>query len=412
MPARQPQSRGYQRDELDLAATQEHSPGARDAVAPCEVCGMQTSLCCSGCEAAFYCSDECQQKHWRQHRRVCARQQQLGGPMQSPRGGSKPQLPNQEIITPHKPNELFANHASITQTRERRLQLRASAVMALRDGRYKDALLFAAEAFEVAQQVAAAASHEDASAQEASATLVESLILCRSAIMEGNNSLGLSVMQRLLELTDTLAGTGNTAAIFEPDVAASLLCSVAELCHLYGHKDNAEDYAHAFLAMSRVAHGEGSPAVGDAHSLLTGLFSKWGRHSEALLHANMVLQIRQRHSNRGADKAVADANWNIGILKFQLGQHQGALESLKAARDIQCRISGESVRTSDIDVAIGTLHRIMGSYRTAVRVFHLALRARQRTYGFAHPETRRVAALLDATEIQLHSETDLGAAGG
>lgn len=257
-------------------------------------------------------------------------------------------------------------------------------------------------------QMAYAQSGEDSSSQEASATLVENLIVCRSAIMEGNMSIGLPVLQSLLELTDVLAGTGNNAAVFEPAVSATLLCSVAELCCLYGHHDNAEDYAHAFLAMSRVAHGEGSPAVGDAHSLLTGLFSKWGRHSEALLHANMVLQIRQRHSQKGADQAVADAHWNIGLIKFQVGQNEGALESLKAARDILTRISGESIRTSDIDVAMGTLYRVMGNYRTAVRVLHLAVRARQRAYGFAHPETRRVAALLDVTELQMRSEQDLG----
>ena len=43
----------------------------------CAVCGKQHSKqhklrVCSGCQSVRYCSTECQQAHWRQHRKDCA----------------------------------------------------------------------------------------------------------------------------------------------------------------------------------------------------------------------------------------------------------------------------------------------------------------------------------------------------
>jgi tetratricopeptide (TPR) repeat protein len=268
-------------------------------------------------------------------------------------------------------------------------------------------MLFAAEAFEVAQHILRAEGMEDSGDPEAeSATLVETLLICRAAVMEGNLSVGLSFLQTLLKTADRLAGTLDSAAIFEPCSAAALLMTVAEICLLYEQNDNAEDYAHASLATARVAHGEGSPAVADAHAFLSGILTKWGRFEEALQHSNIQLQIRQRSSKKGHEKHVAEAHWNVGVLKHQVGDHEGALNSMRACRDLRFRLNGEGAETAEADVAIGKLHRAVGNYKAAVRVFRVAYGVWMRAHGFAHEKTRAVASLLDATVLAMKQELE------
>lgn len=439
------------RDEVESLAN------AGEASAPCAVCGAQTALWCSGCEAVLYCSEECQERDWRHHRRVCNRlaQQQPNSHGDTPVGGcgaatspfrdhainpsgavvpvetaparSQPLLPSpspspsqmvrsfqQGGASPTSP----AAREAVMSARERRLQLRASAVLAAREGRHSEALEFAAEAYDAGQNLARSAAAAAGGAGDTlpgqpeaeAAALAETLIICRAACVEGDNAMGCSFLQTVLQATDRLAGTGNTSAILEPSVAAMLLCSVAELCYLYEQRENAEGYAHAFLDMARRAHGEGSPMVGDAHTLILGMLVKWGRHEEAVSHAKVLLEIRQRQSQNGSsDRALSDAYWNLALLTFQVDQsNPSTLENLRAARDLHSRHGGESVTTAEIDVALGTAHRARADYRTAVRLYRTAMRARQRFLGFAHPETRRLASLLDATEVQMRSEIDAG----
>jgi hypothetical protein len=38
----------------------------------CETCGKEpTTIICSKCKSAFYCSEECQKKHWKIHNEIC-----------------------------------------------------------------------------------------------------------------------------------------------------------------------------------------------------------------------------------------------------------------------------------------------------------------------------------------------------
>jgi len=180
--------------------------------------------------------------------------------------------------------------------------------------------------------------------------------------------------------------------------------SVAEVCFLFDQQDNAEALAQAFLAMARVAHGDGSLAVADAHAFFMAMLAKWGRHEEALLHADTLLQIRWRQAKtkgEGADVFMAEAWWNHGLLEYQVGRHEGAVESLTASRDMFCQLFGEGERTADVDVAMGQVHRAMGNHQEAVAVLRKAVRTRQRINGFANAETRRAAALLDASEMEM-----------
>ena len=57
----------------------------------------------------------------------------------------------------------------------------------------------------------------------------------------------------------------------------------------------------------------------------------------------------------------------------QVGQYDGAFESLRASRDINARISGEGIRTAVIDVALGTLHRIRGDYKQADQIENMRI---------------------------------------
>lgn len=38
----------------------------------CAVCGNPGTKKCSQCKAVFYCSTECQRKHWPEHKKTCA----------------------------------------------------------------------------------------------------------------------------------------------------------------------------------------------------------------------------------------------------------------------------------------------------------------------------------------------------
>ena len=40
-------------------------------ITKCVICSVATSLGCSNCEKVFYCSAECQTKHWGKHKAVC-----------------------------------------------------------------------------------------------------------------------------------------------------------------------------------------------------------------------------------------------------------------------------------------------------------------------------------------------------
>jgi tetratricopeptide (TPR) repeat protein len=226
--------------------------------------------------------------------------------------------------------------------------------------------------------------------------------------MERDFATGVSFLQIVLESTDRLAGTGGAGAFLVPSVAAMVLCSVAELCFNYEQRENAEGYAHAFLDAARQAHGEGSAVVGDAHCLILGMLVKWGRLEEALSHAKMLVEIRRRQSQRiRNDKSLANAHWNLALLSFQVDQNDElTLPSLRAAREIHCQIDGESTKTAEIDVAMGTMYRARGDYKTAVRLYRTAMRERQRFLGFAHPDTRHLASLLDSTEIEMRNSME------
>merc|ERR1712232_841669 len=106
-------------------------------------------------------------------------------------------------------------------------------------------------------------------------------------------------------------------------------------------------------------------------------------------------------------KFVAESHWNVGILKHQVGDHEGALNSMRACRDLRFRSNGEGAETAEADVAIGKLHR-------AVRDFRVAYGVWMRVHGFAHEKTRAVGSLLDATvldmkhELEQHLEQDEG----
>eukprot|EP00928_Gymnodinium_smaydae_P017253 TRINITY_DN16599_c1_g2_i1.p1 TRINITY_DN16599_c1_g2~~TRINITY_DN16599_c1_g2_i1.p1 ORF type:complete len:489 (+),score=109.07 TRINITY_DN16599_c1_g2_i1:138-1469(+) len=417
--------------------------------APCAMCGKPTVLCCSGCESVYYCSAECQQVGWRSHRRECARNAAAlpaggasgacasaggAGPdraltasnataaLPSPRrdrsgpssptgtGGRVPNYMRTELY-PQSQVEVHSQqtiHEAVTHIRQRGNLLRASAVLAAREERHRDALAFAAEAHEVGKMLKRTPEGLTDSPDQEVVGLVESLLICRSAIFEGRTSEGLHVLGDLMQLTDHLAGTGSTVAIFEPCTAATLLMSVAELCLAYDQRTNAEDYARAALAMARVAHGEGSPAVGDHHAFVAGIYAKNGRFEEALIHLTTLLTIRERHALRDdvSAKLVADAHWNLGVMKFQLGQHTSALESLATARDLYSKTSGDGKATADVDVAAADVYSALGNYKAAVRNLRFAMRARQRIYGFAHPDTRSAAARLDAAVLAMKAELD------
>ncbi|CAK0840202.1 unnamed protein product, partial [Prorocentrum cordatum] len=314
--------------------------GARDASRVTAYAGEVLFL-----RAVFYCSEACQYQDWRQHRKVCSRRgpgqpsyatsvdggsasatasqassPRRGGPVSRAGGGvGSPRTAALESVAllgvaqsdelalasasgagPRSVAELALapaggstprNMAQAVEIRSRRLQLRTVAVQAARQQRHRDALEAAMEAYQVAQGARGSAVDGDAEAE--AATLVEVLLVARHALMTGDAALGLSFLEILTDMTDRLSGVrGGPGALLQPWAAAALLCSASELCQLYGHGQRAEDYARAYLAMVRRAHGEGSPALGDAYGFSAALLAARGKHEETPAKAQPVI-LRQ-----------------------------------------------------------------------------------------------------------------------
>lgn len=385
-------------------------------------------MCCSACEAVFYCSPACQTRDWKEHWKVCGTLTAPGAqtPQQQQVARARSPSPTRqyhddiddgdgyEVALPQSnfAHAAAAQAAATSAARDRRLRLRVSAVLAARESRHQDALQSAAEAYEVAQRLGSLYSEGKSMEDEGGISelegpaLVELLIIVRAALAVNDFGTGLGFLEMLTATVDRLAGVGGNPSMLQPSEAASLLYCTSELCTLYNHEERAEDYAHAYLGVVRLAHGEGSKEVGDAHGFLCGLFTRRKRYEEAVLHASSTLKIRQRHASYGAEKPVADAYWNLAVLQYQLGQHRAALDSLEASREIHVRISGEGVATSNVDLALGQVWTILGEAGKAMRAYRQAVRWRQRTLGFAHAETRRAAGLLAAAEIEAHAEEE------
>ncbi|CAK9038965.1 unnamed protein product [Durusdinium trenchii] len=292
-------------DELDAAsvasphASPEHRDGAREATEPCVVCGGPTVLCCSG-------------------------------------GREIPAF-KQEIV-------LAGREHAIKGAEEKREQLRAAAVAASRDRRYMDVLDSAMQAYQMgsAESRRRTAGEPDVDLNQ----LVELLLLARATHVAGEHASGLKYLDHLAKMVDSLTGADGNLPIFHPCSAATLLLCTAELCLLFGQQERATDYSRAYLAMARLAHGEGSPAAGDAYGFHAALLTRRGSLEEALHHTMMMLQVRQRC---GSEKSVADAHWNIGVLLRELHQYTSALESLESSREIYSRCSGEGLETSQTE---------------------------------------------------------------
>lgn len=280
-------------------------------------------------------------------------------------------------------------------------QQRAIAVIAAREGRAKDSLGAALQAFEDGTHQKE--PEPDIASQIAS--LVELLLIVRNACSIGDITCGLMFLSKLEHLVERLTGADGQAPLLHPCPAATLLMCTAELCLLYGHEEKAEEYAATYLGLARVAHGEGSAAVGDAHSFLCALLVARARHEEALEHARALLQIRQKGSDR---RPVADAHWNLGVLLHELKRDGEAVESLKAGRQLYAEESGEGVLTAMVDVALAAVFRSQGEYLKEVQALRLAVRGRQRAVGFGHSETREATALLAAAEINYHELVSQG----
>mmetsp|Transcript_119617 Transcript_119617/g.339126 ORF Transcript_119617/g.339126 Transcript_119617/m.339126 type:complete len:254 (-) Transcript_119617:67-828(-) len=52
-------------------------PAQGDQAPPCVMCLKPATKQCSGCHAFWYCSKECQRKHWRTHKMDCGRTKEL-----------------------------------------------------------------------------------------------------------------------------------------------------------------------------------------------------------------------------------------------------------------------------------------------------------------------------------------------
>eukprot|EP00913_Durusdinium_trenchii_P011361 g10672.t1 len=264
------------------------------ATEPCVVCGGPTVLCCSGCEDVFYCSISCQQKDWATHRLACHRhsdqvaQKALSSAVVLPetkdRGCFRLQRPViQYRLTATHPQEIPAfkqeivlagrEHA-IKGAEEKREQLRAAAVAASRDRRYMDVLDSAMQAYQMgsAESRRRTAGEPDVDLNQ----LVELLLLARATHVAGEHASGLKYLDHLAKMVDSLTGADGNLPIFHPCSAATLLLCTAELCLLFGQQERATDYSRAYLAMARLAHGEGSPAAGDAYGFHAALLTRRG----------------------------------------------------------------------------------------------------------------------------------------
>ena len=54
--------------EGDMQEKESYSDQNRSA---CSMCGLSTKKRCTGCEAVFYCTEECQKEHWGDHKPLC-----------------------------------------------------------------------------------------------------------------------------------------------------------------------------------------------------------------------------------------------------------------------------------------------------------------------------------------------------
>lgn len=374
-------------DELDSAV-------AGPLSEPCLVCGGATVLCCSGCEAAFYCSPDCQQKDWVNHRRVCTRHREVLA-----HSDEAFQIEDKSILEGHKGGTVLATGLDGRHVADRRRQLRELAVRLSKENRPQEMMQAAMDAFKLSssyQRLAGEAALE-------LAALVELLLIVRGAHASGEQAVGLAFLSRLTEMVDRVTGADGNLPVFHPCYAATLLCSTSELCILYQQEERAEDYARAYLAMVRLAHGDGSPPVGDAHGFLASLLARRGSLEEALQHAASMLRLRQR---AGTDRPIADAQWNVAVLLYELGQNDRSLDNLEAARELLARAGGEGKMTACVDIALGKVYQSVGMPFKAVEALRQAVRARQRTFGFAHSETQHAAFLLSAAEMSLHNDAD------
>jgi len=301
----------------------------------------------------------------------------------------------------HKQEILLAGKEHAARgAEEKREHLRGAAVAASRDRRYMDVLDSAMQAY----QMGAADRRRTAGEPDVDLNqLVELLLLARATHVAGEHASGLKYLDHLAKMVDTLTGADGNLPVFHPWAAATLLLCTAELCTLFGQQERATDYSRAYMAMARLAHGEGSPAVGDAYGFHAALLVRRGCLEEALHHTMMMLQVRQRC---GDDKSIADAHWNIGALLRELHQYKAAIESLEAAREIYSKCSGEGLDTSQADIATASVLQLLGEHQRAVETLRQAVRARQRTFGFANLETKRAAELLADAEAKLHHEAE------
>lgn len=403
-------------DELDDAVFGQPSPPP-PFVAPCIVCGGRTELCCSGCNAVHYCSPTCQQHDWQVHKRVCT--QQVTPSVHVHSLTSVPPLPPPLPPPPTQPPFLACTSPIAGVAGRNRLKMRAAALLAFQEGRHKDSLDAAVGACELAlgADASSVGANEDSLSGNAlkndANTLVEMLLIVRCAFITEDFALGLSFLETLTTMVDHVTGVGRPMPLFQSCAAATLLCVTAELCALYSHEERSIAYGHAYLSMVRLAHGEGSPAVGDAHGFLTGLFVRHARFEAAVQHAGALLKIRQRCAGGNVEKSVADAHWNVGVIRYQLAQKQTALESFQTAREIYTRLYGEGLATSVIDIATSTLYHTLGEHQKASLALRQAVRSRQRTLGFAHVETRHAWKLLAVAEAKANDDVDgIGNAGG
>eukprot|EP00439_Symbiodinium_sp_Y106_P071303 s715_g12.t2 len=278
-------------DELDAAVAAEQFRHQESGTEPCAVCGGPTVLCCSGCEEVFYCSVNCQQKDWASHRLHCHRRaDQVAQQVKS----SLAIVPTEPKETPAHKREivLAGKEHAIKGAEEKREQLRSAAVAAARDRRYMEVLDSAMQAYQMgaSETRRKTAGEPDVDLNQ----LVELLLLARATHVAGDHAAGLKYLDFLSKMVDNLTGADGNLPIFHPSSAATLLLCTAELFALFGQQERSADYSRAYIAMARLAHGEGSPPVGDAYGFHMALLARRGLLEEALHHAMMMLQVRQR----------------------------------------------------------------------------------------------------------------------
>ncbi|CAE7510961.1 unnamed protein product, partial [Symbiodinium sp. CCMP2456] len=199
-----------------------------------------------------------------------------------------------DIETPAHKREivLAGKEHAIKGAEEKREQLRSAAVAAARDRRYMEVLDSAMQAYQMgaSETRRKTAGEPDVDLNQ----LVELLLLARATHVAGDHAAGLKYLDFLSKMVDNLTGADGNLPIFHPSSAATLLLCTAELFALFGQQERAADYSRAYIAMARLAHGEGSPPVGDAYGFHMALLARRGLLEEALHHAMMMLQVRQR----------------------------------------------------------------------------------------------------------------------